>query len=69
MFFEDNHIRSRLLYKKFHFLSKNGILKIKFDNYQMHIKNQVIENRRIYVKVMFRLKEMFRGVCDYCKTL
>ena len=35
----------------------------------MHIKNQINENRRIYVRVMFRLKEMFRDVCDYCKTL
>ena len=39
MFFEGDHIRSGLLYKKFHFLSKNGILKIKFDNHQMHTKN------------------------------
>ena len=35
----------------------------------MHIKNQAIKDRRIYVRVMFRLKEMFRDVCDYCKAL
>ena len=34
----------------------------------MHIKNQAIEDRRIYMKVMFRLKEMFRDAYDYCKT-
>ena len=35
----------------------------------MHIKNQIIENRKIYVRVMFRLKKMFRDVFDYYKTL
>ena len=35
----------------------------------MYIKNQTNENRKIYVKIMFRLKEMLRGVCDYYKTL
>ena len=35
----------------------------------MHIKNQAIENRRIYVRIMFRLKKMFRDVYDYCKAL
>ena len=54
---------------KFHFSSKNGILKIKFDSHQVHIKNQAIENRRIYMKIMFRLEKMLRDACDYCKTL
>ena len=35
----------------------------------MHTKNQANENRRIYMKIMFRLKEMFRDACDYYKTL
>ena len=35
----------------------------------MHIKNQINEDRRIYVRVMFRLKKMLRDACDYCKTL
>ena len=35
----------------------------------MHIKNQTIKDRRIYVRVMFRLKEMLRDICDYYKTL
>ena len=35
----------------------------------MHIKNQATESRRIYMKIMFRLKEMFRDVYNYCKTL
>ena len=43
--------------QKFHFSSKNGILKIKFDNYQVYIKNQANEGQRIYVKIMFRLNE------------
>ena len=69
MFFKDAYIRSELLYKNSTFCQKNDILKIKFDNHQMHIKNQTIEDRRIYMRIMFRLKEMFRDVCDYCKTL
>ena len=35
----------------------------------MHIKNQAIEDRKIYMKIMFRLKKMFRNVYNYCKTL
>ena len=35
----------------------------------MHTKKQINEDRRIYEKIMFRLKEMFRDACDYCKTL
>ena len=58
-----------IIIQKFHFLSKNGILKIKFDSYQIHIKYQTIEDRKIYVRIMFRLKKMFRDVYDYCKTL
>ena len=50
-------------------MSNNDILKIKFDNYQMNIKNQIIEDRKIYVRIMFRLKKMFRNVYDYYKTL
>ena len=69
MFFAGAHIRSQLSYKKFHFFVKNGILEIKFDNYQIYTKNQANKDRRICVKIMFRLKEMLRDACDYCKTL
>ena len=57
MFFDDVHIRSQLSYKNSIFLSKNDILKIKFDKHQVYIKYQANEGRRIYVKVMFRLNE------------
>ena len=39
--------------QKFHFLSKNDVLKITFDSHQMHTKNQAIEGRRIYVRIIF----------------
>ena len=69
MFFINKIYPFKIIIQKFHFLLKNGILKIKFDNHQMHIKNQTIENRKIYVKVMFRLKKMLRDAYNYCKTL
>ena len=33
MLFDDVHIRSQLSYKNFTFLSKNGVLEIKFNSY------------------------------------
>ena len=41
-------------------MTKNRFLTNLFADHQIHIKNRTTHNRRIYVKIIFRLNEIFR---------
>ena len=44
---------------------KNRFLTNLFAGYQMHIKNRATYNQKIYMKIIFRLNEIFRIVYAY----
>ena len=46
--------------KKKHFLTKNRFLTNLFKGHLMYIKNRLIYDQRIYVKIMFRWKKKIR---------